>query len=95
MIESRKTRALRELDEKLEKMTSSYRFGRVCAWILLFSPVILGIFDIHVFDVFTKQPIEVTVMLFFMPIVFAGLTIEKQMLDILRLIQKINHEEDT
>jgi len=95
MLQSRRTRARQELDKKVEKMTRAYWFTRVGTWIIIFTPIVLTAFDIHMLDVFKEQPIEVTFTLFFMPFVIFANAIEKHMLDIVRLMQKLHAKEDS
>ena len=94
MIESRRKRALRELNEKVEKMTKMYWYSRIGMLLLLTLPIVLWALDIGIFDAFQEQPIGLTVMQIFFVFAISFSAVEKQILDILRLMQRINHEDD-
>ena len=93
MLESRKTRALRELDEKVEKMTKLYWFSRVTTLVLIVAPLVLMAFDIHVLDVFNNQSIGLTVLQIYLVFAVVVNGMEREMLSIVKLMQKINSEE--
>ena len=93
MIESRKTRALRELDEKVEKMTKMYLYSRIGTFILLVTPLLLMPFDIRVLDVFNDLPIGLTVLQIYFIFAIVINATERELLSIVKLMQKINSEE--
>ena len=93
MLESRKTRALRELDEKVEKMTKLYWYSRIGTLALFVAPLVLMAFDIRVLEVFDNQSIGITVFQIYLVFALVVNAMEREMLNIVKLIQKINSEE--